>query len=423
MNEYLLQYLWQQGLFAVHNLYTTKQEPIVVVHPGQKNTDAGPDFAAAKIKIGDTLWIGNVELHLKTSDWLKHQHDKDPAYQNIILHVVYEDDIVAEEEHFPTLVLQPHISSETLHRYASLYQNVQHIPCQHHLDKVKEITWKMWLDRVLAERWEQKTNLWLNKLEQLNNDWRTLLYYKLASNFGFKINQQPFQALAESIPLNVLVKHRLQLPQIEALLLGQSGLLQQATDDEYVRNLEKEYHFLRRKYQLTPLPAHHWKFLRLRPYNFPTLRIAQFAVLVHQSIELFAAFMEIKSYQQVYALFDIAASKYWNNHYVLGQTAAKAQVKHLGKDAIHNIIINTIAPMQYLYGKQQGNNDLIDNSIALLNAIPAERNNIIGLWEAQGIKVKSASDSQALLQLYQSYCSAKKCLQCAIGNNIMTRKT
>jgi hypothetical protein len=421
MNESLLQYIWKNSLFNPGLLVSTEREPVMVIYPGLHNHNAGPDFLEAKIKIGNTFWAGNVELHIRTSDWHKHKHDSNPDYQNIILHVVYEDDEPLAGASFPTLELKDHIEEAVIERYHKLMSLNKTVPCASQLNSIPELVWNTWLDRMLAERWEQRLDEWHLLWLQAGNDWRTLLYYRLAANFGFHVNRDAFLELALSIPLNILVKHRNNLMQTEALLFGQSGLLHANSQDVYMQDLEKEYHFLRRKYQLTPMVAHRWKFLRLRPYNFPTIRIAQFAMLVHKSMELFAQLMEIKKAKDLLPLLDIHASAYWDHHYRFSEFTEDKQVKHLGKDAVHNIMINTVAPMQYLYARLQGKSSLHENSLNLLQSVKAEHNKITRAWEEAGVKAKDAAQSQALLQLFNEYCSNKNCLNCAVGNRLVRK--
>ncbi len=420
MNEYLLQYIWQNSLYQTGDLKSADGEAITIINPGRRNTDAGPDFLEARIKVGNTLWAGNIELHVRTSDWDKHRHDEDARYSNIILHVVYNHDGSAAGNH-AILELKPHISSAVIDKYHQLMNQPETIPCAGRLHEIPDIVWGAWLDRLVAERWEERLAEWQHLWQQEANDWRTLLYYRLAANFGFHVNRDAFLELAQSLPLNILVKHKNSLLQIEALLFGQSGLLPDKDLDDYAAALEKEYHFLRRKYQLTPMLAHRWKFMRLRPPNFPTIRIAQFAALVHKSLELFAKMMEIKSAEELLPLLDVKASQYWHSHYRFGEKAKDNSERNIGTEAALNIMINTVAPMQYLYAKLEGKTPMINRSLSLLQSLKAENNNIIREWKTYGIKAKDAATSQALLQLYNNYCTSKNCLNCAIGNRLMKR--
>jgi hypothetical protein len=419
MNEYLFQYLWKHTLYRPDQLCTTDGEPVVVLHPGIQNFDAGPDFLEARIKIGNTTWAGNVELHIRTSDWYRHRHTYNPRYKNIILHIVYEHDAITTDETFPTMVLKKHLEEGVILQYSYLMGKTTPILCSGMVDKVPDIIWHTWFDRLLAERWEQKLQEWEALWKQSGRDWRTLLYYRLAANFGFYTNRDAFLELALSLPLKILVRHRTNLLQTEALLFGQAGLLNSKRPDEYESALEKEYHFLRRKYQLVPMAAHRWKFMRLRPQNFPTIRIAQFAMLVHKSLDLFARMMEVEDAGTIFPLLDLHGSTYWNLHYRFGEKTEEAVTKSIGKDAIYNILINTVAPMQYLYARLQGKSSLHEKSLLLLQSLKAENNRIIREWQDIGIRVKDAARSQALLQLFNQYCSQKNCLNCAVGNRLL----
>lgn len=421
MNEYLLQYFWKHALFRPAALVTTEREPVTILYPGTLNTNAGPDFLQAKIRIGATIWAGNVELHLRTSDWHRHRHGDNPRYTNIILHVVYEDDEPLSGASFPTLELKGHLDTGIVDRYRQLMALDKTVPCAGQLASVPALVWTSWLDRLLAERWDRRLEEWQLLWIQAGNDWRTLLYYRLAANFGFHVNRDAFLELALSLPLHILVRHRGSLLQTEALLFGQSGLLGSDAHDTYMRQLEQEYHFLRRKYKLTPMLPHRWKFMRLRPPNFPTIRIAQFAMLVHRSLELFARMMELRDAAELEPLLDISAGSYWDRHYRFGELTTEAQPKRLGRDAVHNIMVNTVAPMQYLYARLQGKASLHEESLALLRSLKPEQNNVLREWRNLGVVPADAAGSQALLQLFEHYCARKNCLNCVIGNRLLRK--
>ncbi len=419
MNEALFQFIWQHSLYKVTNLHTVDGEPLTIMHSGRLNRDAGPDFLEAKIKVGNTILVGNIELHIKSSDWLKHGHQNDAAYQHLILHVVYENDVANVAGNTPVLVLKPGVTHELINKYAVLMQSPQPLPCAGQHTKVREITKEGWLSRLLAERWEQKLGDWNVLLENAAEDWRNLLYWRMAANFGFKTNATPFLLLAQSLPLNLPVKQREHLDQIEALLFGQAGMLEGDFTDEYPRLLQKEYDYLRKKYNLTPIPGHLWKFLRMRPANFPTIRIAQFAALIHKSVHLFSQIIETHSVKEIAPLLDVTASSYWDTHFQFDVAQKEATPKSLGKTSIQNIIINTIAPIQFLYAAKQGTSDLQEKALQLLEAVPAEKNNITTMWAENGWKAASAAQSQALIQLYNNYCGSKRCLECTVGLNIL----
>ena len=423
ISEDLLQFIWQYSLYHPVNLQTTSGESLTVIHPGKLNKNAGPDFEEARIKIGRTTFVGNVELHLRTSDWHRHQHQHDKAYRNLILHVVYEDDAEDATHSFPKLVLQSHIPGYVLERYTDLLHSSRHIPCASQLPFINDLIKESLLNRMLAERWEQKLNDWEDELHRNAGDWHNLLYLRLAVNFGFKINAAPLLQLAKSLPVNLFAKHKHSLLQIEALLFGQAGFLDEDFTEEYPLQLQKEYAFLQKKYGLHPLEKHRWKFLRLRPANFPTLRIAQFAVLIHQSLHLFSQIIESNTPDELRKLLNVTASAYWDNHYRFGEAQPKPLKKKLGISSVDNILINTVAPLRFLFAHRQDNFHEQENALQLLTHVPPERNNIISLWNENGWMAANAAQSQALIQLYHHYCSRKRCLECAIGLGIIKKNS
>lgn len=419
MNEALLQFIWANNLYNPAGLHSADGEPITVIHSGRLNRDAGPDFSEAKIKVGDTTLVGNVELHVRASEWLKHGHQEDAAYSNLALHVVYDNDMPTGIANVPTVEIKDHISADTLARYSTLMQKNSKLPCSDLHHQIKSITREHWMSRLLAERWEQKLQDWQHLLDQSADDWRNLLYWRLAANFGFKTNAAPFLELARSTPINIVTRHKDNLQQIEALYFGQAGMLDGDFKEDYPRDLQREYDYLRKKYSLKPMHESAWKFLRMRPVNFPSVRIAQFAALIHGSIHLFSHIIESHSVQQVVNLFDVTASSYWNNHYRLDAPHEKPFAKALGKSSVENIAINTVAPIQFLYAAHQGTPLLQEKALHLLESVPAEKNHIITLWADNGWRAANAAQSQALIQLFNQYCTPKRCLECTIGHNIM----
>jgi len=419
MNEALLQFIWQHSLYNTVGLLTTEGEPLTIINTGRLNRDAGPDFLEAKVKVGDTILVGNVELHTRSSDWLRHGHQHDPAYGTLILHAVYQNDVKDVAPGTPTLVLEQHIAPEIIARYAGLVTTTQKLPCSGLHSSVREITKEGWLSRLLAERWEHKLSDWNVLLENSADDWRNLLYWRMAANFGFKTNATPFLLLAQSLPLNVATRHKDNLLQLEALLFGQAGMLGDDFKDDYPRELQREYEYLQKKYKLKPIAASLWKFLRMRPVNFPTIRIAQYAALIHKSVHLFSQIIEVHSLSDMLPLLDVKASVYWDTHYRFDTLQDTPSVKAIGKSSVENIIINTVAPIQFLYAARQDTISMQERALQLLEAIPAEKNNITRIWQEEGWNVKSAAQSQALLQLYNKYCVAKRCLECTIGLNVL----
>jgi hypothetical protein len=423
MKEALLQYAWQHKLFYDSNLTTVNGNKVEIIDPGQLNTDAGPDFFNAKIKIGDTLWVGNVEVHVHSSDWAHHHHAADKAYNNIILHVVADCDQTIRRtngDEIEQLILPYYPDLEQ--RYDTLLQGNSFVACSDHIEKVPRILMSGWKNYLLTERLEQKTNDIETLLANLQNDWEEAFYITLARNFGTGINAIPFELLAKSLPQVYLAKHKDNLLQIEALLFGQSGLLNEAPNDDYTNLLKKEYDFLKHKYKLQPIDSHLWKLLRLHPQNFPHIRIAQFACLAFQSNKLFSKVINAKSLAEMELLFRCNTSEYWQSHYTFNKLSA-SQNKPIGKLTIKILLINTVVPFLFCYGKYKDNTHLQELAFALLDQTTAEQNSIVANWKLHNVPVSSAFDSQALIQLKKNYCDKKKCLQCRIGHYVLSRKS
>lgn len=421
VQEEFLHYLWQWKRFNFTNLQTTNGETIEVLQMGTLNRNAGPDFTHAKIRIGDTLWAGNVEIHIYASDWVKHRHQVDQAYNNVILHVVLEEDqkiFRASGVQIPCLELKGRIPPKLSKVYKKLLYHNLGMPCQSLFATVPRITKNLWLDRLMVERLETKTR-WINQLLQRSqNHWEETFYQVLARTFGLKVNAQPFELLAQSLPLNTLSKHKNNLFQIEALLFGQAGLLNKPFIDEYPNRLKKEFLFLQKKYALSPLKGEIWKFMRMRPANFPTIRIAQWASLIYQSVHLLSKALAAQNVSELENMFEVKLSNYWHIHYIFDKASLKRR-KSLGQSTIHLLIINAIVPFLFFYGMQKGAPQYKERAISFLEALKPEKNSIISEWNSIGFKASSASQTQALLQLKSNYCDQKKCLQCAIGNAIL----
>ncbi len=418
-SEDLLQFIWQFSfLEKIEELKTAEGERLQIIHPGSINTNAGPDFLNAKIKIGETLWAGNVELHLKSSDWLKHKHDENKAYEKLILHVVYENDTDLSLN-FPVLEIKNHIRPTLLERYEELMRLDKQIPCQAHLKDISPLRKTHMLERVLIERLERKTQEVEQLLLKTNNHWEEVFYILIAKNFGLKINQVPFQKVAENTPLKLFAKHKNSLTQIEALLFGQAGFLEQNHEDDYFQELKKEYKFYGNLYSLKNIPPHQINFLRLRPANFPTIRLAQFAKLLFQSSHLLSQILETKDLKKLFKLFDVTASTYWNTHYRFGTESESDQAKTLGKTFIELLVINTIIPLVFIYGKSKGENQYCVRAMTWLEELKPEKNNLTKAMQLVGFDLKNAKDSQALLELKTNYCDSKQCLKCRIGYAIM----
>jgi len=422
IKEDFLQYLWRTKQFNFETLETSNQESIEIVDFGEHNTNAGPDFLNAKIRIGETLWAGNVEIHVKASEWLRHNHQANDAYNNVILHVVHQNDKPIKRktgELIPCLELRKRIPADLINQYLRLIDNENWIPCQSQFSSVSDITKALWLDRLLVERLEHRTADLADVLAFNNNNWESSFYQRLARNFGAKINTQPFELLAQNTPILTLAKHKNDLFQLEALLFGQAGYLEMDFEETYPNRLKKEYQFLQKKYDLQPINVSMWKFMRLRPANFPTVRIAQLAALIHQSTHLFSKVIDAKKIDEVRNLFEnIEVSEYWLTHYKFDKTS-KPRTKKLGKSTIDLFIINTIIPFLFFYGRYKKLDDYEDKALLFLEKLRPESNSIIDNWKSLKMKPKSAYQTQALLELKRKYCDEKRCLECAIGNQIM----
>jgi hypothetical protein len=426
-SEKLLHYVWRHRLFNIHDLQTITGEPVQVASPGSWNTNAGPDFLDARVRVGNTLLAGNVELHLKASDWIRHDHNKDKQYSNLILHVVYEYDLAGEDNlprYMPTIELQGRIPGLLIERYIRLMQHGGNILCAGQLDKVNELTWFSWKDRLLIERWQQKTALFAEWMRGNHNNWEETFYLALARNFGMPVNGDAFEALARSIPLKILARHKDNLLHLEALCFGQAGMLHEKLKEEYPLKLYKEYLFLQRKYSLTPMRPHLWKWMRMRPSAFPSIRLAQFAALVHRSSHLFSNILETRDIRHIESMFLVSASSYWDNHYHLlkrgeKELPASSRKKQLGKSMIQSILINTICPMLAMYDQFQLQGEYLDRAFEWMKTLPPENNRYTREWEELSIDHSTAWDSQALLQLTKYYCTEKRCLECAVGNKIL----
>jgi len=421
MRESFLHFLWRWRRFDAQNLSTTDGQTLEILHPGEWNDHAGPDFFNARLRIGDTLWAGNVEMHLRASEWLAHRHSDDSAYDNVVLHVVLEEDqpiARASGERIPCLELRGRIPPKILENYQRLEHERAWIPCQSFFKNIPDIVRLNWLDRLLVERLEQKTAAVAEMLAATENHWEEAFYRLLARNFGLKVNAEPFEALARSLPLLTLAKHKNDAKQVEALLFGQAGFLEETFKDEWPKGLAQEYKFLKHKYNLAPLAASQWKFLRLRPANFPTVRLAQFAALVHQSAHLFSKILEAKNLRQLENLFDVQPGDYWRTHFQFDKPSVK-RAKHLGRDFVHLLIINTIAPFLFHYGKTREQEDFQKHALRLLEELPPEANAIVDGWANLDVPAKNAYQTQALIHLKTRYCDAKRCLECAVGNAIL----
>jgi len=422
MNEALFQFIWKFKLFTLSALQSTAGENIEVVHSGQHNLNSGPDFTGAKIRVGQTLWVGNVELHLSAEDWRRHKHAANKDYSNIILHVLYEP-IVGDEvlPNVPTLVLKPFISPNTLMRYERLAANKGHIPCAPFFDQHTSLQIKQTSDAMLYERLQSKQVYLENLLAKYDSDWENVLFIMVARYLGASVNKEPFEQLAAALPISLWGKHVHDPLQIEALVFGQAGFLAEPMQDEYAAQLRKEYLYLKRLYGMQSLDKNLFKFLRLRPSNFPTVRLAQLAALMIGEVKLFSAMLEATSLTAVYRLLNAPIHSYWDTHYQLDKYTANARTK-LGTSTKRILLINAIVPTLFTYGKYKGEEALCERAVSFLEACEPENNQVVTAWEALGWIPENACDTQAMLQLKTDYCDKFNCLSCNLGWKILQGK-
>ncbi len=429
--ERLLHYTWEHKLYAKTILTTTTGQTLTVIDPGLHNDNAGPDFFNAKIKLDGEVWVGNIEIHTMSSDWFRHGHQNDTNYDNVILHVVENADTdvyTANGKILPQVVIKTPEYIED--NYAQLLKEDRYPPCWKIIPTLPPITVHQWLDHLSVERLEQKTLRIKSYVERLDGDWEKAFFITLARSFGFGINSDTFEEWAFNVPQNACAKHRDNIFQIEAMFLGQAGLLEDdmiptyyqtiAKDEGYLKKLQDEYHFLRHKFSLTPMNGMHWNFLRLRPQNFPHIRIVQLAHLYCSQQVNLSGITDIHTLESARKLFNTHVTTYWKTHYVFGGESGESE-KNLQVSSIDLIIINTVVPMLFAYGKHRMKEDLYQKGFDLLTQIKAENNKYTRIWSEIGLPVTSASDSQALIQLRTLYCDRKDCLRCRFGYYFLKR--
>lgn len=420
MKEDFLHYLWKFKKFDGLNLKSVQGEEITIIKTGDYLELAGPDFFNAHIEIGNQKWAGNVEIHLKSSDWYLHNHEKDAAYKNVILHVVWENDTAIFREdntEIPVLVLKDYVSKEIIDNYNALVSPKTWISCERQLKEIDKFVFKNWQERLFFERLERKSKFIYQLLEETNQDWEAVLFCLLAKNFGLNTNGNSFLQIAKAIPFSVIRKESFEVENLEALLFGTSGLLETEKEDVYYKDLKFRYFYLLHKYQIEKIYADPLQFFKLRPDNFPTIRLSQLASLYHRHQNLFSKIIDLKSVGEVYRLLNISASSYWQNHYQFDKESPNKS-KMLSKPFIDLVVINTIIPLQFAYSNIRGES-IAEDLIDFINEVDSEKNAIIDKFNSFGIKSQSAFESQALLELKNEYCERKACLKCAIGLELL----
>ena len=422
MKEDFLHHVWQHKKFAVTKLQTTTGESIQILNSGQFLQLAGPDFFNAQLVIGNQKWAGNIEIHLKSSDWYLHQHEKDSAYDSVILHVVWEHDTPVFRENnteIPTVELKKYVPLEEVHKYQSLVATKAWIYCENQIAQIPSFVFDHWLTRLYFERLERKSAEIEKLLSDSNNDWEAVLFCMLAKNFGLNTNGLAFLDMAKGIPFSVIRKEAFSLEKLEALFFGQANMLSYDFQDQYAKNLSQEYDYLAHKYKLKEKGYASVAFFKHRPDNFPTIRLAQLAALYHKEHNLFSKLMQTNTLSDLYSLFNVSVSEYWDTHYNFDKISSKKR-KKISTSFIDLLILNTIVPLKFAYDKfrNQANEEAL---LSIVEAIPSEKNAIIEKFKGIGVISTSAFESQALLQLKNEYCEAKKCLQCAIGLQLLKK--
>lgn len=423
MQEDFLHYIWKHKAFASSQLKTTKGDVIAITNLGQHNHNAGPDFFNAQLSIASQLWAGNVEIHIKSSDWYVHNHETDKAYDNVILHVVWEHDTEIfrkDNSEIPTLELKHYVNKSLINNYQNLIQSKSWINCETHFPEVDDFLLNNWLERLYIERLERKSETIHHLLKASNNDWEAVLFKMMLKNFGLKVNGDPFLSLADSFDFSVLRKLQNNVLDLEALLFGQSGLLaDDDIEDGYYLDLKNRYGFLKQKFELDNTSVLPLQFFRLRPPNFPTIRLSQFANLYTLEQNLFSKIMQLNTRDEFYKFFNKGVTQFWMTHYTFAKSS-KISKKMMTKSFIDLLIINTLIPLKFSYAKAQGKS-VEDDLFQLIRDINMESNSIVSKFLDLKPMAKNALSSQALLELKQNYCDKNKCLQCAVGNSLIVK--
>jgi hypothetical protein len=422
MNEDFLQFIWQHQLFDFRHLKTVDGLEVQVIHPGHLNIHSGPDFELARVRIGTMEWAGRVEIHVQDKDWDSHGHQGDPSYENVVLHVVYQYNGLGPT-HIPVLELKSRIDHQLWERYSSLKEALSPIPCAAYLPSVSGLTLLSMKERALVDRLQLKAER-VNELFQFHkSDWEQTVFRMISGAFGFQLNRQPFEQMATALPFHLILKYRDQPRQVEALLFGISGLLQAfPNEQQYIRDLKAEYLFLKKKHNLTEVSLiQSWKFGRMRPPNFPTLKMAQLSQLLIREGSLFQHVREVEKTTEWDEILKIGASDFWSKNY-LPSGKVKKPAALIGKATRHLLIINTICPILAAYSHYTADQRYMDRAIRFLEELPAEDNTIIRNWQKLTLYSSNAFDSQAYIQLFKYYCQPRKCLNCQIGTSILYPK-
>ncbi len=423
IDEDVLHFIWMRGLWDVRGARTTDGQTLELIDAGRHNEHAGPDFFNAKLRIGEQVWAGTVEIHLRASDWLRHGHSADPLYDSVVLHVVWEEDAPIYRrggERIPCLELKDRVDARMLERYGQLMRSTAWVPCAALVGQVPSLQLRAWTDRMVVERLEEKSQHIAEVWERLDKDLEQALYVILLRNFGFGVNNDAFEELAMRLPYRIVQRHRTERLDVEAMFFGVAGFLAEIDEqDSYMRDLHFRFAHWRKKYALVPLSRQRWRFFRLRPHNFPTMRIAQFVDFITRHAHLVASVVEAGDYRAYKRLFDLRVSPYWREHYRFGSKSRRSHMGRLSPRSLHLLLINTVVPFLFFYAEVHARDDLRDRAMEILEALPPEDNTIIRGWRRCGLEPKSALDTQAWLYLRRAYCEAHRCAHCRIGQYLI----
>ena len=422
MTEEFLHFVWKYQYFNHKNLLASNGYSLSITKTGIHNHDSGPDFSQASLIMEGVKWSGDIELHINSSDWYQHKHQEDYNYEKVVLHVVWNHDkdvFYHNKTKIPTLELKDIVNHKLIDRYKAILSSLYPIPCQNLIALVPNKTIKTTFREALQNRLEIRSKAVFKLLEKNQHDWRQTSFELICKSFGFKTNKTAFEELGKSINYSIIRKHKNDIQQIEALLFGQAGFLgTESKSDEYKDKLKLEYKFLSKKYKLNPIPSGLWKLSKLRPSNFPTIRIAQLATWLTKHEDIFSSLIEIKSKKAVFDFFQSDVSNYWITHYNFNKEG-KPKSKKLGKTSIETIYINAVIPLQYSYGVYKNDKKVESNIEKSLTELSPEKNSILNEWNSIGVEFKSANETQGAIEQFNNMCNHKKCLHCSIGKNIL----
>ena len=422
ISEKLLHYVWKNQWFTKENLQTVHKKSVSIINQGFPHHDAGPDFKQAIIKIGDVTWAGNVEIHIRSSDWYKHEHQNDMKYKSVILHVVYEHDrevFIEGRNPLSTLELKSLLSSQLLLRYSQLMNTLHPLPCEAYIEKITPLTIEAFLARLYHDRMVKKQISIFEILHSFSEDWEQVLFYVLCQSFGFKTNAPAFEMLCKVLPFKILKKHTDSHLQIAALIFGQAGMLDDELEDSYYQSLQNEYLYLKTKYRLIPVDVKNWNLLRLRPHNFPCIRLAQLVEIIYKHRDLFPKITDFHNISYFESIFVNKIDEYWKTHYYFGKES-RASDKIMGEKSFQLLLINALVPFLYSYGTFIGNEKLQVYGLRIPELLPFEENHITSRYQQIGFCAKHAVNSQALLELHYEYCEKKRCIDCVIGQRVVS---